>query len=67
MAETVTTIQEAPGYLQPGIEKFLEGATAQAGQALDRRSLAHYNKRQQNKQQNKLVSAHYNLMMIKGL
>jgi hypothetical protein len=35
MAETVTTIQQAPGYLQPGIEKFLEGATAQAGQALD--------------------------------
>jgi hypothetical protein len=35
MAETVTTIQEAPGYLQPGIEKFLEGATAQAGQPLD--------------------------------
>ena len=35
MAETVTTIQEAPEYLQPGIEKFLEGATAQAGQALN--------------------------------
>ena len=35
MAETVTQIQEAPDYLKPGIEKFLEGATAQAGQALD--------------------------------
>ena len=35
MAETVTTIQQAPDYLKPGIEKFLEGATAQAGQALD--------------------------------
>ena len=35
MAETVTQIQEAPEYLQPGIEKFLEGATRQAGQALD--------------------------------
>ena len=33
--ETVTTIQQAPDYLKPGIEKFLEGATAQAGQALD--------------------------------
>ena len=33
--DTVTQIQEAPEYLQPGIEKFLEGATAQAGQALD--------------------------------
>ena len=35
MAETVTSIQQAPDYLRPGIEKFLEGATAQAGQALD--------------------------------
>ena len=35
MAETVTSIQSAPDYLKPGIEKFLEGATAQAGQALD--------------------------------
>jgi len=35
MAETVTQIQQAPDYLKPGIEKFLEGATAQAGQALD--------------------------------
>ena len=35
MAETVTTIQQAPDYLKPGIERFLEGATAQAGQAMD--------------------------------
>ena len=35
MAETVTQIQQAPDYLRPGIDKFLEGATAQAGQALD--------------------------------
>jgi len=37
MAEEVLqrTITEAPGYLQPGIEKYLEGATAQAGQAID--------------------------------
>jgi hypothetical protein len=35
MAETVTQIQSAPDYLKPGIEKFLEGATAQAGQAMD--------------------------------
>ena len=37
MAEQVTqtTITQAPDYLKPGIEKFLEGATAQAGQALD--------------------------------
>ena len=27
MAETVTQIQEAPEYLQPGIEKYLEGLT----------------------------------------
>ena len=40
MAETVTTIQEAPEYLQPGIEKFLEGATAQAGQAIDTSTFA---------------------------
>ena len=33
--ETVTTIQQAPDYLKPGIERFLEGATTQAGQALD--------------------------------
>ena len=37
MAEEVLqrTITQAPSYLQPGIEKYLEGATAQAGQALD--------------------------------
>ena len=37
MAEQVTQTQitEAPEYLKPGIEKFLEGATAQAGQAID--------------------------------
>ena len=37
MAEEVLqrTITEAPSYLQPGIEKYLEGATAQAGQAID--------------------------------
>ena len=35
MVETVTQIQSAPDYLRPGIERFLEGATAQAGQALD--------------------------------
>jgi hypothetical protein len=37
MAEEVLqrTITEAPGYLQPGIEKYLEGLTAQAGQAID--------------------------------
>ena len=35
MAETVTSIQQAPDYLKPGIERFLEGATAQAGQAMD--------------------------------
>ena len=32
---TQTTITEAPEYLQPGIEKFLQLATDQAGQALD--------------------------------
>ena len=40
MAETVTTIQQAPDYLKPGIEKFLEGATAQAGQAMDTSTFA---------------------------
>jgi hypothetical protein len=37
MAEEVLqrTITQAPSYLQPGIEKYLEGATAQAGQAID--------------------------------
>ena len=37
MAEEVLnrTITEAPDYLKPGIEKFLEGATLQAGQAMD--------------------------------
>ena len=40
MAETVTSIQQAPDYLRPGIEKFLEGATAQAGQAIDTSTFA---------------------------
>mgnify|MGYP003134677117 CR=1 FL=1 len=35
MAETVTQIQSAPDYLKPGIEKFLEGLTDQAGQDID--------------------------------
>ena len=37
MAEEVLqrTITEAPGYLKPGIEKYLEAATLQAGQAMD--------------------------------
>ena len=37
MAEEVlqTTVTQAPGYLQPGIEKYLEGLTLQAGQAMD--------------------------------
>ena len=37
MAEEVlqTTVTQAPSYLQPGIEKYLEGAVAQAGQPLD--------------------------------
>jgi hypothetical protein len=37
MAEEVLqrTITEAPSYLQPGIEKYLQGLTAQAGQAID--------------------------------
>jgi len=35
MAETVTTITQAPEYLRPGIEKFLELSTAQAAQPMD--------------------------------
>ena len=37
MAEEVlqTTVTQAPSYLQPGIEKYLEGLTAQAGQAIN--------------------------------
>jgi len=37
MAEEVLqrTITEAPDYLQPGIEKYLDAATLQAGQAMD--------------------------------
>ena len=37
MAEEVLqkTITQAPDYLQPGIEKYLEGAARQAGQAID--------------------------------
>ena len=37
MAEEILqkTITEAPEYLQPGIEKYLEGLTLQAGQQLD--------------------------------
>jgi len=36
MAETVQkTITQAPEYLQPGIEKFLDLSTAQAGDAID--------------------------------
>ena len=37
MAEEIInkTITTAPEYLQPGIEKYLEGATLQAGQAMD--------------------------------
>jgi hypothetical protein len=37
MAEEVLqrTVTEAPSYLQPGIEKYLQGLTAQAGQAID--------------------------------
>ena len=37
MAEEVLqrTITQAPSYLQPGIEKYLQGLTAQAGQAID--------------------------------
>ena len=37
MAEEVLqrTVTEAPSYLQPGIEKYLEGLKAQAGQAID--------------------------------
>ena len=42
MAENVTqtTITQAPSYLQPGIKKFLEGATRQAGQAIDTSTFA---------------------------
>ena len=37
MAEEVLqrTVTQAPDYLQPGIERYLEGAVAQAGQAID--------------------------------
>ena len=37
MAEEIInkTITTAPDYLQPGIKKYLEGATLQAGQAMD--------------------------------
>jgi hypothetical protein len=37
MAEEVLqrTVTEAPSYLQPGIETYLQGLTAQAGQAVD--------------------------------
>ena len=37
MAEEVTqtTITQAPEYLRPGIEKFLDLSVAQAGQAID--------------------------------
>ena len=37
MAEEIInkTITTAPAYLQPGIKKYLEGATIQAGQAMD--------------------------------
>ena len=37
MAENVTqtTITQAPSYLTPGIEKYLEGLKSQAGQAID--------------------------------
>ena len=37
MAEEIInkTITTAPDYLQPGIKKYLEGATIQAGQAMD--------------------------------
>ena len=42
MAENITqtTVQSAPDYLKPGIEKFLEGATRQAGQAIDTSTFA---------------------------
>ena len=40
MAEQTTTITAAPDYLRPGIEKFLEGATRQAGQAIDTSTFA---------------------------
>ena len=71
MAETVTTIQQAPDYLKPGIEKFLEGATAQAGQAMDTSKFAPsvvglgaLQQQHNNKQQHKLVLVHYNLILI---
>jgi len=37
MAEEVlqTTVTQAPSYLQPGIETYLQGLTTQAGQAID--------------------------------
>ena len=40
MAETVTSIQQAPDYLRPGIEKFLESATAQAADPIDTSAFA---------------------------
>ena len=42
MAEEVLqrTITEAPDYLKPGIEKYLEGATLQAGQEMDTSTFA---------------------------
>jgi len=42
MAEEVIqrTITEAPDYLKPGIEKYLEAATLQAGQAMDTSTFA---------------------------
>jgi len=58
--ETITQIQSAPDYLKPGIEKFLEGATAQAGQAMDTSKLhrqwwdlEHYNNKHNRKQLHK--------------
>ena len=39
MAEQVS-VTAAPDYLRPGIEKFLEGATRQAGQAIDTSTFA---------------------------
>jgi hypothetical protein len=40
MAETVTSIQQAPDYLRPGIEKFLESATAQVADPIDTSAFA---------------------------
>jgi len=42
MAEEIInkTITTAPDYLQPGIEKYLEGATLQAGQEMDTSTFA---------------------------